>query len=83
MTITNLNEYKNKKVEEKLNDRILSDITQIIFILEKSQQALTFFKKYKPCQELISIIETHKVLLTLRKKKHENDSNINQDQKQD
>ena len=83
MTIVNLNNYKKEKNEKKLNDKIMGDIEKIIHILELTQKSLNFFNKYKPVQELISVIETHKVLLTLRKKKHENHSNINQDQKQD
>jgi hypothetical protein len=84
MTITNLLDYKKKKQEEKednLNNRIISDINHILLVLEKTQQALSFFKKYKPIQEIISIIETNKTLFTLSKKKHAKNTEFDKDKK--
>ena len=70
MNFTNLSDYRTKK----LNKKILEDINNILLVLEKSQQALMFFKKYKPVQEIISIIETNKVLFQLKKKAYEKNS---------
>jgi len=81
VSITNLLEYKQKKINEKLNKRLLEDVDNILLILEKSQQALIYFKKYKPVQELISIMETNKTLLTISKQKHEKNSTQDQDKK--
>ena len=57
--------------DRKLNKRIVDDIVKILQILQMSQQALMFFRKYKPVQEIISVIETNKVLFELKKKKYE------------
>ena len=70
VNFTNLSDYRTKK----LNKKILEDINNILLVLEKSQQALMFFKKYKPVQEIISIIETNKVLFQLKKKAYEKNS---------
>jgi len=81
MSIIDLLSFKKKKQEEKeqvLNNKIIEDINNILLILEKSQQALMFFKKYKPVQEIISIMETNRTLFTLSKKKHEKNSQSNQ-----
>lgn len=67
---TDLKKYK----DNKLNKKIISDIDHILLILEKSQQALMFFKKYKPVQEIISIIETNRTLFYLKKKAYEKNS---------
>ena len=68
--ITSLNQYKDTKI----NKKIINDIDNIILILEKSQQALTFFKQYKPIQEILSIMETNKILFKLKKAQYEKNS---------
>lgn len=73
--LCDFSEYKKRKLEK----RILDDINKILLILEKSQQALSFFKKYKPIQEIISVIETNKVLFELKKKVYE--TNLQKDKK--
>lgn len=54
--------------EEKKYKKIISDIDSILLIFGLTQKSLSFFKEYVVCQEIISIIETNKVLLELHKK---------------
>jgi hypothetical protein len=69
--IVNLQKYK----EDKLNKKIIKDVTNIIIILEKCQKELTeFSNKYKSVQEIYSVIETNRVLLNIQKKKYEANS---------
>lgn len=74
MSITNLLGFKKQKFDK----RILQDIDEIIIVLEKIQLELLKYKMYKPVQELISIVETNKVLFNLKKKAHEKNSIDNQ-----
>jgi hypothetical protein len=67
MKITNLNEHKNKKKYEK----VVRDITGILSVLTLTQRGLAVFKHYVSVQEIISTLETNKVLLELQKKKYE------------
>lgn len=75
--LVNLQDFKDKR----LNKRIIEDINRILIVLEKTQQALTFFRKYRPVQEIISVIETNRVLFELKKKAYEKNSILNQDKK--
>lgn len=65
--IINIGEVK----EDRINKKILQDINAIILVLETSQQALSFFKKYKPIQEIISVIHTNLTLFKIKKSQHE------------
>ncbi len=62
-----LSDVKNKKKVLKY----LEDINNILKVILLSQKSLTHFKQYTPVQEMISVLETNKVLLELHKKKYE------------
>jgi hypothetical protein len=64
--ISNLDDYKKKKVHE----RIIDDIDKILHVISLAQQSLSFFKQYIPVQKLVSIMETQKTLLEIHRKKN-------------
>ena len=55
----------------KKNKKIISDIDNILKVLSLSQQSLSHFKHYAPCQEIISVIETNKTLFEYHRKNYE------------
>ncbi len=65
-TIISIEDEKDKK---KLK-RLVEDLDKILHILSTSQQALSFFKMYIPAQEIISVMESNKVLFELHRKKY-------------
>ncbi len=70
MTEFKLSSLLNFK-EKKKYTRLISDIDNILKVLELTQASLIFFKHYKPVLELISVIETNKTILQAWKKKYE------------
>lgn len=64
--IVNLKLHKDKKKYKK----VLEDIDSMLRIFMLSQQSLSFFKHYIPAQEIISILETNKTLLELKRKRY-------------
>lgn len=65
--ISDLTDHKNKKKYEK----IIRDINGILQVLSLTQRGLAIFKNYIAVQEVISVLETNKVLLELKLKKYE------------
>lgn len=65
--ISNLDDYKKKKLHNKL----IEDIDKILHVISLAQQSLSFFKQYIPVQKLISMMETQKTLLEIHRKKNE------------
>lgn len=63
--ITNLKDYKEKKRYEK----IISDMFDILNVMDKSEKALSFFKYYQPVQEMILMFKIHREILEINKKK--------------
>ena len=66
MLITNLNEFKDSKKFKK----IISDLENILVVINKSQEAFKFFKHYALCQEIISVLETNKTLVEIYRKQY-------------
>lgn len=64
---TDLKLFKSKKKNEK----IVSDISEILKVLTLTQKALSIFKHYVSIQEIISVIATNCTLLELQQKKYE------------
>lgn len=75
---TTLKDYKLKKKYE----RITKDITAILNVFNLTQRALSVFKNYIVCQEIISILETNKNLLELQQKKYEKELEIMKNRKE-
>ncbi len=65
--LSNLATFRNNK----LNKKVIEDIDHILHVLTLSQQSLSHFKHYAPCQEIISIMETNKTLFEMHRKKYE------------
>jgi vacuolar-type H+-ATPase catalytic subunit A/Vma1 len=65
--ISSLNEFKQKKIHE----RVIEDIDKILHVISLAQQSLSFFKQYIPVQKLVSMMETQKTLLEIHRKKNE------------
>ena len=65
--IISLNDFKSKKKVAKY----LKDIDDILKVITLSQKSLSFYKQYSAVQEIISILETNKMLLELHRKKYE------------
>jgi hypothetical protein len=66
MSTISLNDHKQKKKYEKL----VNDISEIINVILLTQRALAPFKNYLPVQEVISVLETNKILLELKQKRY-------------
>lgn len=66
MDIINLQDFKNRK----LNQKMIEDIDNILKVLSLTQQSLAHFKMYAPVQEMISIMETNKTLFEFHRKKY-------------
>lgn len=64
LEVPNLKLYKHRKKFKKL----VEDINHVIQVFEASQQALSHFKYIIVCQEVISIMETNKTILTMKSK---------------
>lgn len=64
-----ISNYKNKKKYKK----VLEDIDDILNVIKLSQKSLSFFKQYLPVQEMVSVLETNKILLELHRKKYESE----------
>ena len=64
MTITNIRTHKQKKKYKKL----IEDIDSILKIFDLTQRGLSHYKYIIAAQEVISILETNKTLLTLQQK---------------
>jgi hypothetical protein len=65
--ISSLNDFKQKKIHE----RVIEDIDKILHVISFAQQSLSFFKQYIPVQKLVSMMETQKTLLEIHRKKNE------------
>lgn len=65
--IISIQEYKDKK---KIK-RYIKDIDDILKIVSLSQKGLSMYKQYSAVQEMVSILETNKILLEMHKKKYE------------
>jgi hypothetical protein len=66
MTTISFNDHKLKKKYEK----IVKDISMILQVIVLAQRGLANFKNYIAVQEIISVLETNKVLLELKQKKY-------------
>lgn len=66
MSTISFKDHKQKKKYEK----IVSDISAINHIIILTQKGLSVFKNYLPVQEIISVLETNKVLLELKQKRY-------------
>lgn len=66
MSTISLKDHKQKKKYEK----IVSDISSIVHIIILAQKGLSVFKSYLPVQEIISVLETNKILLELKQKRY-------------
>lgn len=65
--IVSLKEYKDKKKIKKYID----DIENVLKIIFLSQKGLSIYKQYSAVQEMVSILETNKIILEMHKKKYE------------
>jgi hypothetical protein len=65
--IVSLDRFKDKRKVEKY----LKDIEDILKIITLSQKGLSLYKHYTPVQEMVSVLETNKILLELHRKKYE------------
>lgn len=72
--VIDINSVKNKKKYK----RYVQDIDDILKVLCTSQQALSFFKHYTVVQEIISVMETNKTFLELKRKKYEKELSTTQ-----
>lgn len=52
---------------------MLEDIDNILKVISLSQKSFSFYNKYMPVQEMISVLETNKILLELHRKKYESE----------
>lgn len=64
-----MKEHKQKKKYAKM----ISEIDDILKVISLSQKSLSFYNKYMPVQEMISVLETNKILLELHRKKYESE----------
>ena len=62
-----LHKFKNKKKYKK----ILEDIDNVLKVISLSRKGLSFYEQYLPVQEMISVLETNKMLLELHRKHYE------------
>jgi hypothetical protein len=67
MKLLSLNNFKTEKKIKKY----IEDINDILKIVTLSQKGLSLYKHYTSVQEMISVLETNKILLELHKKKYE------------
>jgi len=65
--IISLEGFKSKRKIAKY----LKDINDILKIITLSQKGLSLYKQYSSVQEMISVLETNKMLLELHRKKYE------------
>lgn len=65
--IVSIQEYKDKKKIKKY----IKDIDDILKVVTLSQKGLSMYKQYSAVQEMVSILETNKILLEMHKKKYE------------
>jgi hypothetical protein len=65
--IVSLSAFKDKRKIEKY----LKDIEDILKIITLSQKGLSLYKHYTSVQEMVSVLETNKILLELHRKKYE------------
>ena len=66
MTTLSFDDHKKKKKYKK----IVSDISAIVNIIILTQKGLSIFKSYTNVQEIISVLETNKVLLEIKQKRY-------------
>lgn len=57
--------------QKKLDEKILSDINDIIKVIDYSYSALYFFKHYGLVLEILMLLEADKKMLVLNRKKYE------------
>jgi hypothetical protein len=65
--IVSLKEHKDKKKIKKY----IEDIDNVLKIIFLSQKGLGIYKQYSAVQEMVSILETNKIILEMHKKKYE------------
>jgi hypothetical protein len=65
--IVSLKEHKDKKKIKKY----IEDIDNVLKIIFLSQKGLSIYKQYSAVQEMVSILETNKIILEMHKKKYE------------
>lgn len=65
--VTSLLGHKKKKQYT----HIISEINAITQVLSLAQEGLKHFKHFTAVQEVISVIETNKILLVMQKRKYE------------
>ena len=65
--IIHLQQFKDKKKIKKY----VKDIEDILKIITLSQKGLSIYKQYSSVQEMVSVLETNKMLLEMHKKKYE------------
>ncbi len=65
MSLTNLTKYKTIKKYDKIN----SDISNILIVLNLSKEALKHFRSYVAVQEIISILQTNMNILKMQQVK--------------
>jgi hypothetical protein len=66
MSVKNLDDFKTKKRSQK----IVEDLTQCIHIMNLTLQGLSYYSKYIPVMESISVLQTSKTLLEIHLNKH-------------
>lgn len=67
MNIVNL----KRKREEKKNQKIIEELTTVIRLMSLAQEGLAHFKHYIKVAEVISSIESNKMLLDYQRRKIE------------
>ena len=65
--IIHIQQFKDKKKIKKY----IKDINDILTVITLSQKGLSMYKQYSAVQEMVSVLETNKILLEMHKKKYE------------
>jgi heme-binding NEAT domain protein len=66
MSVKSLDDFKTTKKSKK----IVEDLTQVVHIMNLTLQGLSYYSKYIPVMESISVLQTSKTLLEIHLNKH-------------